>query len=236
MTEPVCVDYWILPSISPTGMPGPIAPSAEEQARANRYVKQEHARRYLRTRQAVRRLLSAETGIAEEALQIVSGVDGKPELAGTPQPVHFNISHSGELILIGICHQDRIGVDIELIAPIEKNLVERFFSEAEQEALAGEPEARWLRGFYRCWTRKEAFVKAMGKGLKLPLDKFDVSIGDTPQLLRASFAEATDWSLRAPEVPEAYEAAIAVEARGRAVEITLRPSVEAEPTAPMSSR
>ncbi|MEQ9316473.1 MAG: 4'-phosphopantetheinyl transferase superfamily protein [Henriciella sp.] len=235
MTEPVRIDYWIIPAISPSGTAQPFTPTLEEQARADRYVKAEHGRRYLRARHALRRVLSIETGIPVHDLDLTTGIDGKPELADPSQPAHFNISHSGDAILIGVCHQARLALEIELIAPIEKNLVERFLSPAEQAALARVPEAQWLRGFYRCWTRKEAFVKGLGRGLKLPLDEFDVSIGDMPQLLHASFADPADWSLCSPEVPPSYEAAIAVEATGRRLELRLRPAGEAEPTVPMPS-
>lgn len=233
MTEPACIDYWIIPAVSPTGAAPSFTPSSEETARARRYVKPEHGRRYLRARHALRRVLSIETGIPVLDLALTIGVDGKPELSGPPGPVHFNVSHSGDLILIGLSHQARLGVDIELIAPIEKNLVERFFSPAEQAALSKVSDAEWLRGFYRCWTRKEAFVKGLGRGLKLPLDMFDVSIEDEPQLLHAGFADAADWALCSPDVPSNYEAAVAVEARGRPVELRQRPASEAEPAAPM---
>ncbi|MGB3624712.1 MAG: 4'-phosphopantetheinyl transferase superfamily protein, partial [Henriciella sp.] len=184
-------------------------------------------------RKAIRRVLSVETGLPPGALDLVSGVDGKPELAGADPQIHFNISHSGELILLGVCREARLGVDIELIAPIEKALVDQFFSRAEQQALAREPEDRWLNAFYRCWTRKEALLKALGKGLKLPLNQFDVSIGETPRLLRAELTDPRAWSLQAVDVPASYEAVVAVEARGRPVEVCLRPAHEAEPAAPI---
>lgn len=230
MTAPIIVKYWTIPIESPSGEMGLIKPAEDELERAARYVTDVHSRRYLRARQAIRKVLSAETGIGAEDLHIVAGVDGRPELFSAHDRVHFNISHSGELILLGLCREAQIGVDLEVISPIEKNLVERFFSLAEQSALERIPEADWLRCFYRCWTRKEAFVKGMGKGLKLPLDKFDVSIGDVPQLLACQFADPSAWTMGSLSVAEHYEAVVAAETFGRPLRLEKRPSHEAEPT------
>jgi 4'-phosphopantetheinyl transferase len=202
-----------------------------EETRARRFVRPEHAARFVTGRAALRRALGRELGIEPACVPLKEGDAGRPEIAGVPVPLQFNVSHSGKMAAIALCREVRLGVDIERLAPIEADLVERFFSPAEQAALAALPEDRWLRGFYRCWTRKEAFVKGLGQGLLLPLDGFDVAIGDRPALLRCAFARAEDWTLVTLPVGPDHEAVAAVEAKGASVSIEIRPGDEIGPGA-----
>jgi 4'-phosphopantetheinyl transferase len=127
------------------------------------------------------------------------GVDldfGKPFLTGGPE---FNLSHSGDLLLLGVAASGRLGVDIEVVRPMEdiEDLAARHFSEDEVRALLSYPPQERLRAFFRGWTRKEAFIKGLGRGLSVALDSFSVSLApDTRQALhRSDLSEedAGDW-------------------------------------------
>src|SRR5688572_20859640 len=105
-----------------------------------------------------------------------------------PIVLRFNLSHAGERALIAVSLGREVGVDIEEVRPIESlTLADRFFAPAEFRAIEALSPAARTDAFFRCWTRKEAFIKAHGAGLSAPLDSFEVDLttADTPQLLRA---------------------------------------------------
>lgn len=164
----------------------------------------------------LRCLLGAELQRAPGSLQFEAGPHGKPRLAGADSgsSLEFNLSHSGDLALLGCAWGRELGVDIEQWREMrdEAALVQRYFSAAEQAAYTALPAARRTRGFFQCWTRKEAYVKAVGRGLGLPLDSFDVSLddGDGARLLRCSplGGKELPWSLSAPDVGSFASAAV----------------------------
>lgn len=173
----------------------------------------------------LRRLLGAELHRAPEALDFEAGLHGKPRLAGADagSGLEFNLSHSGDQALLGCAWRHELGVDIEQWREMrdEAALVQRYFSPAEQLAYAALPAARRSRGFFQCWTRKEAYVKAVGRGLGLPLDSFDVSLDDGAgaRLLRCSALGGKDlpWSLSAPHVGARASAAVVIGAESCAL-------------------
>jgi 4'-phosphopantetheinyl transferase len=148
---------------------------------------------------------------------------GKPTLASLDTPLRFNVSHSGELLLIAVTLERALGVDVEQVRPDMSviEIAERFFSENERRALAGVPQALQHDAFFDCWTRKEAYIKAKGDGLSLPLDQFDVAFGPgrMAQLLatRPDRTEAARWRLQDLDVADGYKAALAVEGSGWAL-------------------
>jgi 4'-phosphopantetheinyl transferase len=111
---------------------------------------------------------------------------GKPVLTWPVEDILFNLSHTGGLALVAIAGSGRVGIDAETVrSEIEvEELSRRFFAPAEAaEILALSPDAR-LAAFFNCWARKEAFVKALGGGLSVPLDRFQVSVrSDQPARL-----------------------------------------------------
>jgi phosphopantetheinyl transferase len=147
----------------------------------------------------------------------------KPALAGfglkTETDLQFNLSHTQGAVLLGICRQRAIGVDVERVRQdlIPRDIAARFFSTAEQRALFSLPEAEQREAFFRCWTRKEAFLKARGHGLSFPLAGFDVSIGagesEARLTTRPDPSEAQNWQILPVPAPEGCAAAVAV-ARG----------------------
>jgi 4'-phosphopantetheinyl transferase len=171
--------------------------SDDELERADRFHFERDRRRYVTGRGLVRTVLARYLGRDPVSLAFRYGPYGRPELAELP----FNVSHSGDLALVAVGLQPDIGVDIERLRPepAEEQVAERFFSPNEVAALRSLPRADQPRAFLACWTRKEAFIKALGNGLSLALDSFDVTLrpGEEPALLRTAWSasEPRRWSL-----------------------------------------
>ncbi len=176
--------------------------SRDERARAARFRFERHRRRFVVRRAALRHLLSGYTGTPAAALQFLYAPRGKPELSPCTNPaaVHFNSSHSGEVCVICLSGTGPLGVDIERVRPVPEaeDIAHRYFSAAELQDLSDVPLHERERAFFNCWTRKEAYVKAVGDGLFVPLDSFDVTLipGD-PVRMRADRLDggAPVWSL-----------------------------------------
>ena len=191
--------------------------SPDERARADRFHFEVDRKRSIIGRGYLRLLLGQILDLPANDLQFEYDEFGKPGLIlGQGRPLDFNVSHSGELILIAITAGRAVGVDVERIRtdldPV--SIAMRFFSASEREILASLPRPARYRAFFACWTRKEAYLKAKGVGLSLPLDQFDVSFlpDEEPQLLatRPDPAEARNWRLLALDLPSDYAGALAV--------------------------
>jgi 4'-phosphopantetheinyl transferase len=195
----------------------------EELGRSRRFHFAPDLRRYVYGRGLLRWLLGAYLDLDPARVQFVCSAHGKPELAPAlvenlaKRRLHFNLSHSGSRVLLAFAWERHIGVDVEQVRhDIEvEQIAGRFFSRAEQDALQSLESASRIPAFFRCWTRKEAYVKAKGQGLALPLDQFDVSLlpGEPAALLatRPDAGEATRWALHGLEAGPEYAAAVAVE-------------------------
>jgi 4'-phosphopantetheinyl transferase len=189
--------------------------SADEQARANRFHFQKDHNRYVMARGILRAMLSRYLDLPPQDLQFCYSPMGKPSLAHPSDlPLCFNLSHSGQLALYAVACSREVGVDVEQIR-LERDcegIVERFFAASEQTDLnALSPELR-PQGFFNGWTRKEAFLKATGQGLTIPLEQIVVSLlpNQPAQILHTVWnpAEAARWSIQALEVGHAYAAAV----------------------------
>jgi 4'-phosphopantetheinyl transferase len=192
---------------------------ADERARAARFVFPRDARRFRVARGTLREILGGYLGVAPAAVRFVYAAAGKPAVA-MPEArgaVEFNVSHSGEVALYAIGGAGRIGVDVEQIRPLAdlEALAERSFSAAERRALLALSPAEREPAFFACWTRKEAFIKALGDGLSYPLDAFTVSFtaGAPARFveIRGEPATAARWTLAALDVGAGYAAAVAVD-------------------------
>lgn len=173
--------------------------SLEEEQRAARFRSVELCERWTVARGALRCILAAYARCEPGVLVFRAGPHGKPALTWPVEDIPFNLSHTGGLALVAIAGIGRVGVDAEAVrSEIEvEDLSRRFFAPAEAaEILALSPDAR-LAAFFNCWTRKEAFVKALGDGLSVPLDRFQVSVRrDQPaRLLWVDGEESDHWSL-----------------------------------------
>jgi 4'-phosphopantetheinyl transferase len=192
--------------------------SAEEAERAARFHFPIHRDRFVIAHAALRRILARYVRCEPYELNFATGEYGKPTLLPT-DGIDFNLAHSGELALVAVAHGRRVGVDVELIrqnTDLEK-IAHRYFSPREISELMALPEAQHTDGFFNGWTRKEAYIKAHGLGLAMPLDSFDVSL--TPgesAILRATRPdpnEAERWTLFSLQVKSGYAAALAVEGK-----------------------
>lgn len=185
---------------------------AAERARAARFHFDIHRRHFVVGRGFLRRLLARYLDARPEEVRFSYGPQGKPMLDGEHRasPLRFNASHSGDWAVYGFVHDHEIGVDVELVkeALATEGIAERFFSAGEVETLNGLPKDEKPGAFFRCWTRKEAYIKAVGSGLSHPLDTFDVTLspGEPARLSRVE-----GWSLFNVEVAPGYAGALAVE-------------------------
>ncbi len=152
--------------------------SADEVDRASRFLKPQHRRRFEAARGVLRDILSRYEQRPAAALPLATGAFGKPLLSDSR--LRFNVSHSGAHALFGVSRDRDVGVDIEAIDPrrADDRIAERYFSEAECAALQHLPTAARDAAFFRCWTRKEAYLKAIGTGLSGSLRGFTVSIDE----------------------------------------------------------
>jgi len=173
--------------------------SQDEQARAARFVNPTHGAQYAAGRGRMREIIARYTGTPPQSLRFLTGSAGKPSLEGAGVP-SFNLSHTGGTAALAVSAIGNVGVDIETVRDITMDVARRFFSAAEVAALEALLPDQRVAAFYRCWTRKEAVVKALGDGMSFPLDEFEVSIdaGHPPQLLRLnghSTADLRHWHL-----------------------------------------
>lgn len=170
--------------------------SADEKERLQRYRFADHQRRYQIGHGALRLILASYLNVEPTAIDFRLGPRGKPYVVG--DGLHFNLSHSGKLALIGVATSE-LGVDVEKIRHLEslQKIAERHFSDAEFAKLNVLQGDQQELGFYRCWTRKEAYIKALGEGLSMSLDSFDVSVDDNPELLACHDGreDPCNWSM-----------------------------------------
>jgi 4'-phosphopantetheinyl transferase len=194
--------------------------SQDELARAQRFRFAEDQDRYVISRGALRAQLANYLGFDPKDLSFCYSQRGKPELASDfrDSDLRFNLAHSGEMIGYAFVHRRRIGIDVEKIRldfPVHE-IAARFFSEAERKALSRLPLPQRHAGFFRCWTRKEAYLKATGDGLSLPLNDFDVSLEpELPARLiatRPEQGEASKWQMESLDFGPNYAGALVVEA------------------------
>jgi len=154
--------------------------SDAERRRASRIAFGRDRRRFIVARGRLRQLLGARLGARPESVELAYGAQGKPALAPrfAESDLRFNVSHCDDVAAYVFVFGREIGVDIEAVRPVgdADDLAARFFSDGERAAYeALDPPDRPL-GFFTCWTRKEAFIKALGDGFGYPLDRFDVSL------------------------------------------------------------
>ena len=193
--------------------------SDDELSKVDRFHFLKDRNNFVAARGILRTILSRYVNLEPHELSFHYTHYGKPELIQkrSHRTIRFNVSHSKDIALYAFTYDRKIGVDVELIRPdfAAIEVAERFFSTKEVAEIYALPKNAQVNAFFACWTRKEAFVKARGEGLALPLDQFDVSVapGNPARLLetRWDHAEQSRWSMSELDVHTGYAAAIAVE-------------------------
>ncbi len=186
----------------------------DELNRASRFHFEKHRQHFIVARGFLRTVLGRYLEMQPEALRFSYGAYGKPALA-SEHGLRFNLSHSHEVALLAVTLNVEIGVDVEHIRAdfASEEIARRFFSRAEVEVFNALPQQEQVAAFFRCWTRKEAYIKAIGKGLSQALDAFDVTLAPGVQaaLLRAEEDNVERWWMSNVDVGEGYAGALAVE-------------------------
>lgn len=190
--------------------------AVDERDRARRYRFGLHRRRFITGRAVVRSVLGAYLDEDPRRLSFEYGRQGKPSLRG-PTDLVFNLSHSANLALLAVGRRAPLGVDVERIREIPEleAIARQTFSDREAAAvLRASGQQRRVR-FFQCWTRKEAFVKALGGGLSIPLRAFDVSLEPQPRLLSVPGhqMEPQHWTMRQVIPRDDHVATVACRAR-----------------------
>jgi len=196
--------------------------SDAERHRARRFAFDRDARRFIIARARLRELLAARLGVGAESIELEYGAHGKPALSPrfADSDLHFNVSHCDDVAAYAFTCGHAIGIDLEAVRVISDadDIAARYFSRHENTTYRTlNPHDKPL-GFFNCWTRKEAFVKALGDGLSVPLDRFDVTLapGEPAKVLRVENTPGDDsgWHLDSLCPAAGYVAAIASQDRG----------------------
>ncbi len=191
----------------------------DERKRARRFEFERDRQRFIVARGRLRQLLGARLDTEPQSVELSYGPHGKPVLArgSANQDWRFNVSHSRDVAVFAFCRGREVGIDIEAVHSVHgaHAVAAHFFSRNELEAYLALDEADKELGFFHCWTRKEAFIKALGDGLRYPLDSFDVSLSprEPARLLRVGNMDGnrSGWYLRSFIPTPGYVAAIVIE-------------------------
>jgi 4'-phosphopantetheinyl transferase len=199
---------------------------AEEQARASRFRFPHLTHSFVADHARQRLLLGHYTQTAPAAIRYQQNNYGKPSFASPETnvvtPVHFNLSHTEGMTLLAVCLDHELGVDVEALRPMDdwEEIAATHFSAAENAELRSFDAADRSHAFFRCWTRKEAFLKASGEGLSKPLDAFSISIARTsdPSFLACEWnpEETKRWILKSLSLGEGFTGALALQHRNGA--------------------
>jgi 4'-phosphopantetheinyl transferase len=179
---------------------------AEELERAGKFRREIDRRRYIVRRGQLRELLSHHAGRSPGGIRFVCNEFGKPFLEGSH--TQFNVSHSAAICMIAITRGKEVGCDIEWSDPTfpSGDTARAFFAPSEAQRLRELDVSQRVEGFFNCWTRKEAYVKARGYGVSLPLDSFEVSLA--PGEPAALLSGCSGWSVQSFQPVPGFQAAV----------------------------
>jgi 4'-phosphopantetheinyl transferase len=193
--------------------------AANEIERADRFYFDKDRNRFTVARGVLRQLLGTYLNLDPRDVSFVYGPQGKPDLAEphSTSGIRFNLSHSGEIALLALSLNRDLGVDVEQIRVdfATGEIATRFFSPEECLKLEAVPADQTADAFFNCWTRKEAYIKARGEGLFIPLDSFEVTLapGEEAALLQVKAGDDSfsRWHFHALHPGAGYKGALAVE-------------------------
>jgi 4'-phosphopantetheinyl transferase len=154
--------------------------SSDERERAGCYHRAIDRNRFIAARTCLRQILGSILGLAPAEVIFKHGKHGKPQLGDQflSEDIRFNLAHSENMAVFAVAFGRDVGVDVERLRPNVRyrEIAHRMFAPGENTQLKGLGDDAAMRAFYRCWTRKEAYVKATGVGLTLALDSFEVPV------------------------------------------------------------
>lgn len=189
--------------------------SSEEQSRANRFLLEKHKNMFILTHSMLRQIISCYLHILPDEILIEKNNFGKPKIKKEQCaiPLNFNLSHSKNLVLFAFTLEYEVGIDIEYIRAVKgyKKIAQKVFSQKEIHALSSLSNEDQTIGFFNCWTRKEAFIKALGVGMHYPLKQFSVDIcsGREYWNLQDDNIDTKNWSFVSLDLKD-FAAALAV--------------------------
>jgi 4'-phosphopantetheinyl transferase len=192
--------------------------SADERERSARFVFERDRNRFVASRAILRLIIARYRGMKPGEIVLVYDSYGKPSMSPDQNlnGLSFNLAHSGDRAVYALARNVQVGIDIEQQRndlPVLE-LAKRFFSPRERRALCSLPEDERREAFFRCWTRKEAYLKALGQGLSVPLERFTVSVrpAESPILLEALPSDdPTTWTILDLPAETGFMAALAVQ-------------------------
>jgi 4'-phosphopantetheinyl transferase len=195
--------------------------SVDERIKAERFRFDWDKNRYIVSFGILKQILSLYIGVDPASVRISYGTRGKPRLkdAYGEDNIHFNLSHSEGLAIYIFARDHEVGVDIERIRDIPEmdNIVDDFFSPREKISFKALSRSKKRKAFFRLWTRKEAYIKAIGEGMYLPLDSFDISLIPrelaSPLRLEGGPKIASRWLIQDLEPTPGFAGAFAIERR-----------------------
>jgi 4'-phosphopantetheinyl transferase len=193
--------------------------NSAEQTQARKFRFEQHRVRYIFSQATLRRILSRYLHVRPQEIVFDFNEFGKPFLPKSSEKaaLRFNMSHSEGLVVVAVAMNRHIGVDVERIRAIDDiNAIARdYFAMQERTLLESAPPGRKEEAFYMCWTRKEAYIKAVGMGLSIPLNSFDASIPEGMPGRRLQATESSlgveQWWLSDLTMPDRYVGALAIE-------------------------
>ena len=192
--------------------------SKEEILKSGKFYSDNDKNKFIILRSILRRILGDYLETTPGDIRFKNNHFGKPFLHPDSETdkINFNLSHSGNYGVYAFSREKEIGIDTEKIRAVgDMNaMAKRFFSSLECETLMSLPEEKQMNSFFRCWTMKEAYVKACGKGFSLPLDKFSIDfMSETPKLLNVDWdqEDINRWQIYSLDSPEGYITSLAAE-------------------------
>jgi 4'-phosphopantetheinyl transferase len=186
----------------------------DEISRANRFHFAHDRHHFIAARGILRKLLGSYVGGSPTELRFELGPQGKPALKRQDEPrICFNVSHSQGIAVFAFALDRELGVDVEQIRRERavEDIAESFFSKRELEEFRALPQDLKAEGFFVCWTRKEAYVKAKGAGLQIPLDSFSVSLNPGSEKLYSD--DNAKWSMHSFQLEPGYVGAVVAEGK-----------------------
>ena len=208
--------------------------SPDERERHERFYFDKDRHHYLVAHALVRTTLSRYADVEPAAWVFHSGPHGRPEVAGhdTTAALRFNLTHTNGMVAVAVARGADVGVDAEgfRVRDTGVDIARRFFAPAETAHLERQPPADRLRVFLEVWTLKEAYIKAIGKGLTAGLDTFAMQLDEPPTVVFADdrHGDPAAWHFRRLHLADTHLAALAVRRPGMAPSIVIRETVPLE--------